>query len=345
MTSTWKQLKNHPDLLPRYLLREKVVDAIRAFFKREGFFEAQTPLLVPAPSNEPYLEVFETKLLSENRDSNRAFLISSPEYSLKKLIAAGFPKIFEIARCFRNAEGESRLHNAEFTMLEWYRTDASYTDIMTDCEQLVLFIARSLKRKPQLSYQSKTINISPPWNRLSVAEAFRKYAGVSVLDLFNPIKFRAITQKKGYSMEATTHGEQLYHQIFLNEIEGKLGFDKPTILYDYPAQLSSYARISPRDPRYVERFEFYIAGIELGNAFSELIDPEEQRRRMISDQQERQRLGKTDIPLDEEFLAALATNLPPSAGIAVGVDRLVMLFADTKSIHETLFFPGNELFP
>lgn len=343
--STWKHLKKHRELLPRYLVRAKVFEAIRSHFKAEGFHEVEAPILVPAPSNEPYLEVFETTLLDPERRETKGYLISSPEYALKKLLASGLPKIFQLAKCFRNGEGQSRLHNSEFTMLEWYRTMATYLDIMVDCEQLILKIADSLNKSPKLVYLGKNIDLTPPWQRLSVAETFKKYAEINVFDLFDGQKYRELAQQKGFRVSPETTGEQIYHQIFLNEIEPKLGLTKPTIIYDYPAALSSYAKVSRSDSRVVERFEFYIAGIELGNAFSELTDVDEQRRRLAKDQEERALLGRTKLPIDHEFLEALESGLPACAGIAVGVDRLVMLFANCQSIQETLFFPGNELFP
>lgn len=342
---TWQQLKTHPELIDKYRMRERVFSAIREFFAAEGFLEVETPLLVPVPSIEPNLEVFETNLLDERRRSARAFLITSPEYALKKLLAAGLPKIFQLAKCFRNAEGRSRLHNLEFTMLEWYRTQTTYTQIMKDCENLLCHIARKCLPTKHLSYQGNTIDLSAPWERISVRQAFKKYAQVSVFDLFEKEQRSRIARQKGYSVDETTTGEELFHQIFLNEIEPKLGFGKPTILYDYPSALSSLARVSPKDASVVERFEFYICGIELGNAFSELTDEEEQRNRFQADHQERQKLGKTEYPLDEEFLDALESGIPECAGIAVGVDRIVMLFADVPAVAQTLFFPVDELFP
>ena len=300
------------------LARERVIDAIREFFKARGFLEVQTPILVPIPSCEANLEPFKTQLITAGGIKNDAYLIMSPEYSLKKLLARGLGNIFEITRVFRNREEVSRLHNPEFTMLEWYRVESDYKEIMKDFEELFIKIIGGEK----LVYQGEEYDLKLPWPRISFTEAFAKYGG------------RKIEEIK----------DEDFYQVFFNEVEPKLrASHRPAIIYDYPAAQAALARTCPEDPRFAERWEVFIAGIELGNCFSELTDPVEQRKRFEIEIALRQAQGKTVYPMDEELLAVL-DKMPECAGIAVGVDRLVMLAADAENISETLFFPAGELF-
>jgi lysyl-tRNA synthetase class 2 len=316
---TWQRIKNNPELLEKFLVREKVVDTIRDFFKNQGFHEAFTPVLVPIPSIEPNLEVFETELRTSRGIKRQGFLIMSPEFSIKKLLAAGIGNCFEITKCFRNEEEVSRLHSPEFTMLEWYRVGANYRNIMEDFENLFIQIIG----KDKLTYQGQTYDLSLPWPRISVAEAFRKFANKDALKVT----------------------DEDFYKIFFNEIEPKLlKSHKPFFIYDYPISQASLSRPKGDDPRFAERFEVFLAGIELGNCFSELIDAKAQKDRFEKDLAERKKQGKTKYPIDNDLIDALASGLPEVSGIAVGVDRLVMLAADAPSISDTLFFPAEEMF-
>lgn len=360
---TWQKLKKNPSLWQRYFVREKVIQAIREFFLKQHFHEVETPLLVSSVIPESYLEVFETHLLDRNRKKKRMFLTVSPEVSIKKLLAAGIGNCFEITKSFRNTETDSNLHNPEFTILEWYRVEATYKDIMEDCERLLVFIYKKLEGVKKtdtdaiISYQGKNINLSPPWERISVPEALEKYTNISFdeitqknatakdCDTFPVNKIIRIAKKKGYSVDKNDTWEMLFNQIYLNEIEPHLGtHGKPTITYDYPRPLAALARIKAADPRLAERFEFYIAGLELGDCYSELTDYEEQKKRFAEEQEVRRRKGKTAVVPDRDFLHAIKAGLPKCSGIAVGIDRLVMLFADVKSVNDTLYFPIDELF-
>ena len=304
--------------MERCLVREKVVDTIRSFFKDQDFHEVFTPILVPIPSIEPNLEVFKTQLKTSKGIKRDGFLIMSPEFSIKKLLAAGIGNCFEITKCFRNEEEMSSFHNPEFTMLEWYRVGADYRDIMRDFENLFLKIVG----KNRLKYQGQTYNLSQPWPRIRIADAFRKYAGKDVLKV----------------------SDEDFYKIYFNEIEPELlKLKKPYFIYDYPVSQASLSRRA-KDPRFAERFEVFLAGVELGNCFSELINAKEQKKRFEADLDERKRQGKTCYPIDEDLIEALKSGLPTVAGIAVGVDRLIMLAADVPSVSETMFFPGEELF-
>ena len=315
---TWQKIKNDPKILKQYLVREKVIDTIRSFFKEQGFHEVQTPTLVPIPSIEPNLEVFKTELRTSRGVKRNGFLIMSPEFSIKKLLAAGIGNCFEIIRCFRNEEEVSSLHNTEFTMLEWYRINADYTDVMSDFEDFFLKIIGSDK----LNYQGQTFDIKKPWPRISVAEAFKKFAGKDVLKV----------------------SDEDFYKIFFNEIEPALAKSKkPFFIYDYPISQASLSRPA-KDPRFAERFEVFLAGVELGNCFSELTDAAEQLKRFERDKRERKGLGKSEYPIDMDLIEALKSGLPPVSGIAVGVDRLIMLAADVPTVADTMFFPANEIF-
>lgn len=350
MQRTWQRLRVDPALRERYLLRSRVIRAIRAFFAARQFEEVETPLLVASPGMEPYLDVFETRLTTARGAAHRAFLTTSPEYAMKKLLVAGLSQIFQICKAFRNGEEISRGHNPEFTILEWYRTHADYRAIMADCEGLFLAIWRELNpgshgdEAASIAVGGRMVSLQSPWQRLTVREAFARYAAVDLDVIATDGAMRAQLARKGYAAGPETTWEQGYHQIFLNEIEPHLGDPVPAILYEYPASMAALARRKADDPRYAERFEFYIAGIELGNAFSELTDADEQLARLQTEREERAALGKTLYEIDGDFIDALRAGMPSSAGIAVGVDRIVMLFAGVDAIQDTLWFPASELF-
>jgi len=354
---TFQKLKQKPELCERYWVREKVIDAIRAYFKGQGFHEAEVPLLLPAPSTEPFLEVFKTELKDDQGHTWDGFLPSSPEFALKKLLAAGSGSIFTITKSFRNCEGRSSRHNPEFTILEWYRTPGDYMDIARDFEGLMRFILLSVRETPGstsntpfgslpkgLTYQGKEYDLGSPWERISVAEAFEKYCGIDVETMLDEKKLKEAGKKKGYQVTAKTTWEEIWNQIIANEVEPMLGKTGPTILYDYPVAQAALSKKKVDDPRFAERFEVFMAGLELGNCFSELTDWREQEARCLNDLDERRKLGKTEFPMDTDFIEALKMGMPETGGIAVGVDRLVALFADTSDIAETLFFPVGEMF-
>jgi lysyl-tRNA synthetase class 2 len=351
--STWRTLHDNPDLWPRYFVRERVLTAIRRFFQDRGFHEVETPILMARPPAESYIELFETTLLDRHRKPSKAYLATSPEVFLKKLLVAGIGNCFAVTKSFRNTETGSPMHNPEFTILEWYRVHASYEEIMDDCEELIRFIHTYLQRMStdytsksptKLMYQGNVVDVAGAWERLSVAESFKTYAHIDFDDFFDMESAVRIAKAKGYTIEANTTWEEIYNQIFLNEVEPHLGHGRPTILYDFPSSLAALAKKKPSDPRFAERFEFYIEGLELGDCYSELTDPHEQEERFKAELEEVKRLGKTTYEYDQDFIEALKVGLPTSGGIAIGVDRLVMLFANAKRIQDVLFFPSEELF-
>jgi lysyl-tRNA synthetase class 2 len=335
---TWQRIKENPELLEKYAQRATIVKAVRDFFWEQKFLEVETPQLVPVPSMEPYLEVFETTLIDEAREQYRAFLTSSPEFAMKKLLAAGYENVFQICKSYRNQEGWSTRHNPEFTILEWYRSHADYTQIMEDCENLFRFVAK------RIGYANEKMKFDEPWERISIAQSFEKYADIDTETLLNHEALKKRAGEKGYNIEPSTTWEEAFNQIFLNEIEPHLGSSgKPTILFDYPAEMAALSKRSEKDPRFAERFEFYINGLEMGNAFSELTDPDEQLKRLTADREEKRQLGRTLFDVDLELIEALRSGMPRTGGIAVGMDRLCMVFMGVSSIQETLFFPATEM--
>lgn len=321
-----------------FFIREKVIKAIRSFFYQNNFHEVETPLLVSSVIPESYLDVFETYLKDRKGNKKKMYLTTSPESSIKKLLVSGIGNCFEITKSFRNCETGSLLHNPEFTILEWYRVGATYKDIMKDCEDLFVFICKNiLNNDLVITYQGKKIDLTPPWEKISVEEAFIKYAKTPYETINNFKKISKVAKELGYSINKNDTWETLFHQIYLNEVEPHLGVNKPTIIYDYPRPLGALSKIKEDDPRFCERFEFYIGGLELGDCYTELTDFVEQKKRFAIE------LTKTSVSPDEDFLEALKIGLPDCSGIAVGVDRLVMLFTNAKTIQETLLFPISEM--
>ncbi|MBP7768487.1 EF-P lysine aminoacylase GenX [Candidatus Woesebacteria bacterium] len=357
----WQKLKTEKQVVSNHLMREAVIDGIRIYFKTHGFHEVETPLFVASPDPEPTIELFKTVHKAHNY-AVTGYLTGSPEFMMKKLLAAGSGNIFQVCKSFRNGEPVSSRHNPEFTILEWYRTESDYRDVMADCEGLFRFLLSYTKaiasgelKNPYeieaitsnnkiLSFRGKTFDLSAEWERLSVPEAFLKYSGISIDELLSEELLLKKAKEKGYSVDESTTYDDAFYQIMLNEIEPHLGEVVPTFLYDYPASQAALSKKKESDPRLAERFELYIDGLELGNAFSELADWKEQQSRFENQLAVRTANGQDSWGIDTDFIAALQGGFPRCGGIAVGVDRLVMLFANVSEIAETLYFPANEVF-
>ncbi len=292
-------------------IRAALFRAVRIFFGEQGFLEVETPCRAPAPLPEAHVEAV---------PADGWFLQTSPESSMKRLLAAGYQRIYTIHRAFRKAERGSR-HLPEFSLLEWYRSQSDYTRLMDDCEALVASAARALGRGPSIPYLGTEISLTPPWPRLTVDEAFRRFAGKS-------------------AAQAISTGSFDSDMAF--SVEPALPRDRPVFLYRYPAEKASLARLSPDDPTVAERFELYMGGLEIANAFSELCDPALQAGRFALEEAARRAAGMPPYPPPARFLEDLAL-MPPSAGIALGLDRLAMLFADTAAIDDVTAFVPEEL--
>ncbi len=348
MAKTWQKLRDNPGLLQKYLIREQIIAGIRGFFKSHSFHEIEVPYLAPALPAESYIEVFESTLLNRLRQPFAAYLTTSPEVFLKKLLVAGVGNCFSLGKSFRNCEDFSNTHNHEFTLLEWYRVQANYKSLMQDAENLFVYLHQQLKlpvknQRRLLIYQGREIDLTPPWERISMSEAFNKYAHIDLEQNLTLKQLGRSARAKNYQVSERDSWEQLFNQIYLNEIEPELEHGRPVIIYDFPIQVAALARKKLSDPRFVERFEIYIGGLELGDAYSELTDWQEQEARFKAESVKRKRLGKISYPYDQDFITALKVGLPPCAGLALGVDRVIMLFADVARIQDTLFFPTEEL--
>ena len=326
--------------------------AIRGYFLAEGFAEVETPALQVSPGMEVHLRAFATRLDEPFGQGARAlYLHTSPEFAMKKLLAAGEPRIFQFARTYRNGE-RSATHHPEFTMLEWYRANAGWRETVEDCRRFVAaaFAAVPPEVRPEggARWHDRACDVAAPWEYLSVADAFARHAGIDLArclapDPMNPdpALLRKAASDAGHALPHSGEWDDLFFHIFLARIEPRLGTSVPTVLHDWPAAMAALARISPDDARFAERFEIYVAGVELANGFTELTDTDEQRTRFEADQARKERLYGERFPIDEDFLAALA-QMPPSAGVALGFDRLVMLATGADRIEDVLWAPVAE---
>ncbi len=292
-------------------VRAKVVHTLREYLHSGAFVEVHTPVRTRAPAPEAHIDAI---------GCEDGYLRTSPELEMKRMLAGGFTKIYQLGSCFRAGE-RGRRHLPEFTMLEWYRRGADYTELMQDCRDMVIAVAEKLGVADAFSYQGVAVDLPGPWEDITVEEAYRKYAGVSAFQSVDELNF---------------------DEHMVNHVEPKLGHPMPTILRDYPAKLGALARLKPGDPRVAERFELYIAGVELANGFSELCDAAEQRERFEAEEALRRERGMKPYPAPDKFLKSLE-SLEGAAGIALGVDRLVMLMCDAAEIDEVVAFTPEEL--
>jgi lysyl-tRNA synthetase class 2 len=338
----------HPEALARRRPfldgRARAVRAARRFFDERDFVEVETPALQVSPGLEPHLIAFATELVGANPDDRRLmYLHTSPEFAMKKLLAGGVPRLWQMARVYRNGE-RSGTHSPEFTMLEWYRAEASYRTLMADCTDLVRAAAEDCGRA-QFVWRGHVCDPFAEWEVLTVADAFERYAGVDLLatapDPANPDRDRlaAAAARIGIAPHAGDSWEDIFFRISLERVEPRLGMGRPTFLTDYPVSMAALSRPKPEDPRLAERFELYACGLELANAFGELTDAEVQRARFEADMDLKERLYGVRYPVDADFLAALEFGLPESAGIALGFDRMAMLCVGAEAIEDVLWAP------
>ncbi len=343
MAGEWWRPERLAARRPYLMARARIVAEVRAFFAERNFIEVETPGLQVSPGIEPHLMAFGTDMDEPGEVTRRRYLHTSPEFAMKKLLVAGEPRIFQIAHVWRNGE-RTATHHPEFSMLEWYRAGAGYQDLMTDCETL---LRRCLKAAGRGMFHGKgrDSDPAPPFERLSVPEAFRSRCGIDLLATApDPSKpdlalLAKASAHLGIAPHAGDEWEDLFFRILLDRIEPDLGMGRPTFLYDYPVSMAALSRPKPEDPRVAERFELYVSGIELANAFGELTDPQIQRGRFLADQEKKRLIYGETYPLDEDFLAALDYGMPESAGIALGLDRLVMVATGAADIEDVLWAP------
>jgi lysyl-tRNA synthetase class 2 len=331
----------HPNVFeaqkPYLERRMALIRALRGYFEAQNFWEVETPILQICPTIDPHIHAFQTQRYEPGRLNPQAlYLHTSPEFAMKKLMVAGVPKLYQICHAFRNAE-RSNLHSPEFTLLEWYRAPGDYTELMADCEALLRHCAQALNIK-EYRYNGQSADPFRPFLRISVQQAFAEKAGIDLAQYLEDTEaFSAAIASKGIRTAPDDRWDDLFFRVMAEKIEPNLGQGAPTILYDYPASMAALSRRKPEDPRFAERFELYVCGVELANAFGELTDPLEQRKRYEEDMALKQKLYGETYPLDEDFIRALEYGLPQSAGIALGIDRLAMLATNAQSIDQVLW--------
>ncbi len=314
--------------------RAKALAALRAFFAAREFVEVETPLLVPSPGLEIHLDAV---------SAGGGYLITSPEYQMKRLLAGGFERIYQVCKCFRAGENGPH-HASEFTMVEWYRAYADLDAIIKDTEALVHTVVRAVSQTSHVKVGTHTIDVTPPWPRMSVREALKTWAAIDLVGDESAADLVAKVRFAGIGVADDTAWDDAFFAAFLAKVEPAIAaLERPLILEDWPAPLAALAKRKPTDPAVALRFEAYVGGIELANAFGELTDPVEQRTRFESDQRIRRERGRDVYPIDDKLIAALAEGLPPSAGIALGFDRLVMLATGAPTIAQVLTFTAAEL--
>jgi lysyl-tRNA synthetase class 2 len=343
-SSTWWDPGVYADRRPFLIGRARITAAMRAWFGACDFVEAETAILQVSPGNEAHLHAFATELIGQDGGRSPLYLHTSPEFSVKKLLAAGEPRLFTFARVFRNRE-RTALHHPEFTMLEWYRANQPYDALIDDCAALLAVAAEAAGRR-SFGFRGRSADPFAAPERLTVAEAFTRYAGIDLLASVDGIE----TDVAALAMAAKPQGirvadddtwTDIFSRVLLERIEPHLGMGRATVLDEYPTCEAALARPTAHDPRVAERFELYVCGVEIANAFGELTDPAEQRRRFEAEMAEKQRVHGERYPVDEDFLSALRL-MPPACGIALGFDRLAMLATGAQRIEQVLWTPVAE---
>lgn len=290
--------------------RNDILQAIRRFFLERDFIEVETPIRLPAPALEEFIDAI---------PSDDWYLRTSPELHMKRLLSDGIPRMFQMGACFRRGEC-GHLHNQEFTMLEWYRAHSDYREILSDTKLLIEYVAEKVLGGETIKFGEKEIDLNRPWLQLTVAEAFVKHAG------WNPVE---------------EYDADRFDFDLINKVEPALPKNRGVVLIDYPAEAAALSKRKADNPAVAERWELYLGGIEIANAFSELTDAEEQRERFEECAAKRAKAGRDVYPMDRPFLNALERGMPPSGGVALGVDRLVMFLANVQNIHQVRIYSNG----
>lgn len=323
---------------------------IRQFFWNSAFIEIDAPTILRLPGQEPYLSPMRVTVRDDRNVERVGYLHTSPEYAMKKMLAAGEPQIFSMQKVFRDNESFGGTHNPEFMMIEWYRAGADYWAIMDDTEALFVSVAESLLEGPHADAVRPAIEqariLRQPWARLHMRDIWRQYANVDLEQYLTQPTMLALCREKGYPAADSESFADLFYRIFLNEIEPHIGNAEsgPVFVYGYPAEMAALARLAPNDPRYAQRFELYVSGMELANAFGELTDHHEQLRRLEKEREERRLAGKDVYAVDNEFIDALRAGMPESSGIALGIDRMVQVMTGCQNINDVIALPMSILF-
>lgn len=359
---TWEVLKKNPTLFQRYFIKEYIIKACRKFFEDRNYHELESPIITNALPQERYLDVLTTTIELKGNKSKIGYITPTTETFNKKVLAAGLGEHFVITKVLRGLEEISENHSPEFTMLEWYHLNATYKELMNDCEELFKYIFKSIKtnleneqtlgRFPidltpfqngsKIIYQGLEIDIASPWHRISIPEALEKYAGVKLEDIQTDEAFRSVAIKKGYNLDQDDDWQRIFEWIWEKEIEPNLPLDKPVFVYDFPKQICVLTKVSTVNPLVCERVEIYFAGKEIGNGYTELIDASYQEEKFIEEREARRKLGMKEVAFDHDLINALKSGLPNVAGIGMGLDRIAMIFANTRYISDINYFPVSE---
>jgi elongation factor P--(R)-beta-lysine ligase len=346
--SPWWTPARHADRRPGLLLRNRILAAFRGWFADRDFVEVDAACLQVSPGNEAHLSAFATEAVGPSGARTPLYLHTSPEFACKKLLAAGEARLFSVARVFRNRE-RGPLHHPEFTMLEWYRSGAAYTALMADCAALLRLAADTAEVR-EVTHRGRAADPRAEPERLSLAEAFDRFAAI---DLLATVSRTGETDRDALAAAVAAAGlrvapddtwADLFSRVLVARIEPRLGIGRATILDAYPVSEAALARPTAGDPRTAERFELYLCGVELANAFGELTDPAEQRRRFEVEMTEKERVYGERYPIDEDLLAALAV-MPAASGIALGFDRLAMLMTGAARVDDVIWTPVTETLP
>jgi lysyl-tRNA synthetase class 2 len=335
-SSPWWAPHVYADRRPFLAARNRIATAFRAWFTARDFAEVETATLQISPGNEAHVHAFTTELIAADASRTRLYLHTSPEFAAKKLLAAGEPRLFTFARVFRNRE-RTALHHPEFTMLEWYRANEPYDQLVDDCTGLLRAAAEAAGVQ-RFAFLGREADPFAAPERITVAEAFRRYAGIDLLGtLDDRDALAAAAREQGIRVPDDDTWGDVFSRV-IAEVEPKLGIGRATVLDEYPLSRAALSRPTAHDPRVAERFELYVCGVELANAFGELTDPAEQRRRFEAEMAEKVRVYGERYPVDEDFLAALG-QMPVASGIALGFDRLVMVATGAQRIEQVLWTP------
>lgn len=359
---TWQNLKSNPLLFQRYFIKEYLIKACRKFFEERNYHELESPIITNALPQERYLDVLTTNIELKGNTSKIGYITPTTETFNKKVLAAGLGEHFVITKVLRGLEEISPNHSPEFTMLEWYHLNATYKDLMTDCEELFKFafkyIKESLEKEQKLNrfpidtsdfqndlkinYQGLNIDLNTPWHRVSIPEALQNYAGINLEDIQSEDLFKQVATKKGYGITEEDDWQRIFEWIWENEIEPNLPKDKPVFVYDFPKQICVLTKVNDENPLVCERIEIYLAGKEIGNGYTELIDADYQNQKFIEEAEARKKIGLKKVAFDHDLIDALKSGLPNVAGIGIGLDRIAMILSNSRNISDINYFPVSE---
>lgn len=359
---TWQKLKSNPTLFQRYFIKEYLIKACRRFFENKNYHELESPIITNALPQERYLDVLTTKIELKGNKSRIGYITPTTETYNKKILAAGLGEHFVITKVLRGLEEISDNHSPEFTMLEWYHLNATYKDLMTDCEQLFAYIFKYIKESLEneqklgrfpidltpfqndnkINYQGLEIDLAAPWHRISIPQALMQYAGIDLERIQADKQFREVAIEKGYNVSQEDDWQRIFEWVWEKEVEPNLPKDKPVFVYDFPKQICVLTKVNIENPLVCERIEIYLAGKEIGNGYTELIDAEYQNQKFIEEAEARKKLGLQEVAFDHDLINAIRSGMPNVAGIGVGLDRIAMILANAKYISDINYFPVSE---